>query len=326
MPNYLKIILLEQVFDKFVTLLQGADTNWKVAFVIILNNIEVALLLFFLGITLIAPALIVFSNGLIIGVFFDFIFRLEIFQSGILFSSILSLIPHGIFEIPAFILTASLGVLFILKIFFPNKILKNKTRRNVFYDMILRFAFIIMPLFIFAALIESYISPWVGEQADKYVNNKYQAEYLQEYMPNEIMMAKKHCLIMDKNKVDGNRNLLAANYTQQLQLIFNDDIFREYNKYKDIDKYSQDFNCKEGEEFQIRIWAMDQYMLNHYLALQEETLKGAGLEVTLINKNVYKIKSDIDSYFFAYKEKDEGVYLLVNYFGEDEKLLKKILK
>ena len=67
-------------------------------------------------------------------------------------------------------------------------------------------------------------------------------------------------------------------------------------------------------------------MLNHYLALQEDMLKGAGLEVTLINKNVYKIKSDTDSYYFAYSEKDEGIYMLINYFGEDEKLLKKILK
>ena len=131
---------------------------------------------------------------------------------------------------------------------------------------------------------------------------------------------------MDKDKADSNRNLLAANYTQQLQLIFNDEIFKEYNKYKHIEKYSEDFDCKNREEIQIRIWAMDKYMLNHYVALHENMLKEAGLEVTLIKNNIYKVTSDNDSYFFAYKEKDEGVYFLVNYFGEDEKLLKKVLK
>ncbi|MBU0670848.1 stage II sporulation protein M [Patescibacteria group bacterium] len=153
LPNDLKIIFLEQIFDKFSGLLEGVSTTWQLALSIFWNNLVVSFYLFMLGVTLIVPGLIILSNGLMIGIFFDYLVRLETMEPGILITSFVALLPHGIFEIPAFIMAAGLGTNLLIKLIFHKKFIKDKSRKRVLLDMVLRYAFIIIPLFFVAALV-----------------------------------------------------------------------------------------------------------------------------------------------------------------------------
>ena len=322
-PNSAKILLLEAIFDKFTTLLQGAETDWEVSLAIVGNNIQVSLILFFLGVTLIAPVFIVLSNGLIIGVFFAFIARLEALQPGIFISSIVGVLPHGIIEIPAFIITAALGVNLVIKIFFPTKFIPKKTRSHVLKDTILRYAFIILPLFIAAALIEAYISPFITSHIDKYINAKYQKQYLAEYSVDKVMLAKNNCVPMSEENITP-ESMLSATLMEQIKIIFDDAKYGELKKYRNINKYIETYSCDDAG-LKINIWEIDKDSFANCVSLQKDILSDLGYELEKIDDNLYKVKNYESFYYYGFIQKTDNIYMLVNYFGENEDLIRKVL-
>jgi len=101
------------------------------------------------GVILIFPVIFILLNGIFIGFFFGFAKNPALF---------LALIPHGIFEIPAFLIAAATGMRLGFVIIFSEK---GKTRvecLNEFIRDFLRILILIMVLLMIAAVIEVTIS------------------------------------------------------------------------------------------------------------------------------------------------------------------------
>ncbi len=125
--------------------------TWQLITFILNNNLQTSFLTMIFGIVLgIIPILITFSNGYILG----FVMEKAITAQGT--STILQLLPHGIFEIPAFIIALAIGTKFGL--FF--KAGKGKLKKEFLYRLensLRIFLFIILPLLIIAAIIEGIL-------------------------------------------------------------------------------------------------------------------------------------------------------------------------
>lgn len=120
------------------------------------NNLKAALLSYGLGFIpfLFLPALSLVTNSLILGA--AYVFTRPLMGA---FSFVAALLPHGILEIPAFLLAVSLGLYFCGNL--NKKILRRNHRslRELVKGHLLIFILLITPLLMVAAIIESYISP-----------------------------------------------------------------------------------------------------------------------------------------------------------------------
>ncbi|MEM3074392.1 MAG: stage II sporulation protein M [Candidatus Pacearchaeota archaeon] len=113
------------------------------------NNALVSILSIFSGVFLgIFPIILIISNGFVIGII------LSLVSSKDGFISILYLLPHGIFELPAIIISFSIGIK-LGSFIFARK--KWKELKRLFFNSIRTLVFIILPLLIIAAFIESLL-------------------------------------------------------------------------------------------------------------------------------------------------------------------------
>ncbi len=117
-------------------------------FVFILqNNLITAFFGLLLGVFLgLFPLLLTFLNGYVLG----FVANLSVGIGG--FSSLWRLVPHGIFELPALIISLGLGLKLGMFVFSKNP------KKQLVYDLensLRVFLFVILPLLIVAGLIET---------------------------------------------------------------------------------------------------------------------------------------------------------------------------
>lgn len=139
-------------------------------FVIWVNNIGASLTAILFGILLpVVPLIFLISNGLLIGLFQSTI-QIENGISPLQFY--LSLIPHGILELPAFFIAVFLGIRFGLV---PYRLivhyLRTKEHLPLFKEVTHEtryYGVLILIMLLFAAVIEVTISPlliglWIGK-------------------------------------------------------------------------------------------------------------------------------------------------------------------
>lgn len=130
---------IRQIAEKFVGL-NAFETIWAIFF----NNLNVSFLIILSGIFFgIIPLFMLLSNGFIVG----FVAQKVVSAEGLL--TLWKLLPHGIFEIPAVLISAGLGI----KIGFEILSKKGSFRDNV-RKSFLSFVLIVIPLLIIAAIIE----------------------------------------------------------------------------------------------------------------------------------------------------------------------------
>lgn len=111
------------------------------------NNLGVSVMGLFLGIFVgIFPLFSLLTNGFVLG----FVSRLSVGESGIL--SLFRLLPHGIFELPALFISLGLGLRLGWFVFEKDK--KNYLKET-FLKSVKTVVFVIIPLLVLAALIES---------------------------------------------------------------------------------------------------------------------------------------------------------------------------
>jgi stage II sporulation protein M len=123
---------------------------------IFLNNTQIALMIMFLSLIPLLPIglSICLLNGGTIGLV-AFVFYLK---TNNLLLLVLSILPHGIIEIPTIFYTASLGMLIWKKITLSVFNKKDDVKFS-FLKALKCFLFIVVPLLMIAALIESFITP-----------------------------------------------------------------------------------------------------------------------------------------------------------------------
>ncbi|AEC51120.1 hypothetical protein PNA2_0201 [Pyrococcus sp. NA2] len=124
---------------------------------IFLNNTRVAIIIAFSGIIFgILPFLVLLFNGVIVGVVTTY----AIIRGASVEKVLLSIIPHGIVEIPAFIIAGVGGINWFLEVVRGEGDFGNRLRRG-FYIMLKFLGWSILLLFI-AALIEAFITPKIA--------------------------------------------------------------------------------------------------------------------------------------------------------------------
>ena len=128
---------------------------------IFFNNLKASALMVVLGLIpfLILPAFGLLANGVGIGVVTS---MLQIKGQNVVTMLLVGIVPHGIFEIPAFILSGSLGI--YMSIQFSKFILmglrtETEPPLHLIKCILKTWLFVVVPLLSLAALIESYITP-----------------------------------------------------------------------------------------------------------------------------------------------------------------------
>ncbi len=136
--------LIEEILDKT----QGMGSRELVTF-IIANNVQASFLGMIFGFVLgIFPVITVIINGYVLG----FVALMSINLEGA--SSLLKLLPHGIFELPAVIIALGTG----LKLgTFPFQKNPKKSLRNFLKNSIKVFLLIVLPLLLIAGIIEGLL-------------------------------------------------------------------------------------------------------------------------------------------------------------------------
>jgi stage II sporulation protein M len=145
------------MLQQFVHVFRGLPKP-KLATAIFLNNSLKTLLVIVSGPLLgIVPILFLFINGAILGA----VVPLAV-QSRGLWSSLLTILPHGIFELAAIFLGTSIGLRLgshTLRLLFGKA--DTTLLAEVGYGLRL-FITIIVPLLLIAALIEAFVTPLVA--------------------------------------------------------------------------------------------------------------------------------------------------------------------
>lgn len=145
----------EQIFiflDKIAKQILGLNSLEIVLF-IFKNNVQASFLALILGVLFgIFPLVMIIINGYLMG----FVLHYSILAEG--FGVIWKLFPHGVFEIPAILISSGLGIKIGYDILF-NLLSKKKhtTLKKNLLESAKVFIFVILPLLIIAAIIEGLL-------------------------------------------------------------------------------------------------------------------------------------------------------------------------
>jgi stage II sporulation protein M len=141
-------ILQEEIFG------QITDENpFSVAIKIFLNNLEACLILFIGGAAFgILTLLVLGMNGLLIGAVIELVRQ----QEGVVFVAA-AIVPHGIFEVPAFILASAFGLLLADALFRELQGTADAAEKAFLLGR--QFLTFVVPLLLVAAFTEAFITP-----------------------------------------------------------------------------------------------------------------------------------------------------------------------
>jgi stage II sporulation protein M len=143
-PDFLYNEILEfirEILEKTENLSQS-----EMIWFIISNNIQSSFLGILFGFIYgIFPLIIAIANGYVLG----FVSSMSVESVGV--ASLLKILPHGIFELPAIFISLGLGLKFGTFMFQKNK---AKNFRNYLINSLRVFFLIIIPLLIIAGIIE----------------------------------------------------------------------------------------------------------------------------------------------------------------------------
>ncbi|MDD4126286.1 MAG: stage II sporulation protein M [Methanomicrobium sp.] len=152
----------EEIAESFISSLQNemyafvTDDNTAVLAVkLFFNNLEASVLLFIGGATFgLLTMFILMTNGIIIG----FVVSYASEKTGFL-PILASVIPHGIMEIPAFLIAAGLGLLLSESLW--AELRGNGDAASDAKKLGRKFILIVIPLLAFAAITEAFITPQI---------------------------------------------------------------------------------------------------------------------------------------------------------------------
>jgi stage II sporulation protein M len=140
-----------KILDYFKLVLEQTEdfNQFQMMNFILLNNLKSSFASIFFGFILgIVPFISTISNGYIFG----FVSSMSVSQAG--FSSLLNIFPHGIFELPSIFISLGIGLRFGSFIFNKDK---YDSFRRYLREGLRVFVFVVVPLLIIAAIIESFL-------------------------------------------------------------------------------------------------------------------------------------------------------------------------
>ncbi len=255
LPASTKLLVLEMVAAKFETILVNSPTGWLLSWNIFVNNLLVCLLLYVGGFMVIVPVLIVMSNGVMLGVFMSLLYRSEVLLPGNLISAVAGLLPHGIFELSAFFLAGALSMAVIAKLLFPKKIAPEKRRRRVLWDSVKWFIGMVVPLLIVAALLETFVSPWVSAWLQR-------QWLIRKIDPQLVVELSETALVNNDCQPDGYELTISTNTSQTMtetllflaRLVYDPALYASWQQRADAPFWRQTWHCGQAGYLQVQSW------------------------------------------------------------------------
>jgi len=146
---------LMSAFEKDVADQIIGNNSFEIFTKLFFNNVEACILLFLGGASLgILTIFILSLNGVVIGSILEIVAK---DHSPVFVAA--AIVPHGIFEIPAFIISCALG--FLLSQALLGEWLGNADAADIGKKLGLAFIIFVVPLVITAAYVEAFITPLV---------------------------------------------------------------------------------------------------------------------------------------------------------------------
>lgn len=141
---------IEQVKDRYTGI-----GPFHMATEIFVNNIIVGIILFLGGVTLaFVTCAVVFVNGWMIGAFYHMSYE----EMG-LSEFLVAVLPHGIFELPAFVISGALGLMLANTVWQEMK--EGADAADYAASLGRKFVFLVVPLLLIAAVVEAFITPQI---------------------------------------------------------------------------------------------------------------------------------------------------------------------
>lgn len=307
LPDSAKIMILQAVSDRFADILEGAYDSTILGIKIFLNNLMVCGILFVSTVLILPPLVILFTNGLMIGVFGELFYIMEAISPGNFIISMLSLIPHGIFEIPAFILSAVFGFNLFIKLIFGPKILSKQTRKQAFIYYIKNFIIIIIPLLLIAALMEVAVS----DKLITYLDDKYKDKYIEQTLkiePSKDFLIQYNCHLVDLDDYQANNQ--------------NGDTLADTISARGENFYDQEF-LSAAQEFSHRMhWQGIYDCDDNYLTIKSYEQADLPADFAQTKQNIIYDKLDYDADFVVLEI--DGKTVMLFWDGDDVEILENI--
>ena len=144
-----------RLFEKDVAGQVMGGSDLEIGGKIFVNNLEACILLFLGGASFgILTIFIMSLNGIVIGAILEIVHK----QHSVAFVAA-AILPHGIFEIPGFLIAGALGVMLshsLVNEYYGSGDAAADARRFTYL-----FALIVLPLIAVAAVVEAFITPQV---------------------------------------------------------------------------------------------------------------------------------------------------------------------
>lgn len=272
LPTEAKIIIFQAVGEKFADIILRSGSDLGLTWNIFLNNLVVAGLLFGLGFTIGLALLIIVGNGMIMGLFVSLLYRSETLAPGTFTSSMIALIPHGIFELTAVFLAGVLSAMVTLKIFFHKYIEPNKTRRRFALEAVGRLVCIVVPLLLIASWAEVYISNQLSAAVQRWwFSPKTNTELSFTLQPDYILQ--QNCAPVGQPP-DDHLTFDANALGEFASVLYDDGIYQQLRYRQDVSSTWQQFiSCNDDITLSIQTWESA-----HWSGAEAEALTTAMLQ------------------------------------------------
>lgn len=143
-----------EVFEIFKVIIERDNTLLSFAIIIFINNVRTSILSILLGPTFVTPLVITLFNGMLIGsAMANFVN-----ENISLANAMMLIIPHGVFELPAFLLSNSLGLMLGISAFKKYVLKKSEISLMREFSKVATYIKLIITLLLIAAFVEAYIT------------------------------------------------------------------------------------------------------------------------------------------------------------------------
>lgn len=277
LPSTAKLWLLEMIAGKFENIIMSSPTDWSLSLNIFWNNVVVCGLLYLGGFLIVIPPLIIFGNGIIIGVFLALLYRADVLIPGNFISSAASLIPHGIFELSAFFLAGALSTVVALKTLFPQALEAHKLRRTVLFESVSRFILIIVPLLLSAALIETFVSPRVSASLSQWWAER-QVDPDLEIPLNLTALAQHGCVTDSASAVISPQQggSLSETLLFLAHTVYDPELYAVLQQRQAVSSWKQTWLCEQNTYLQIQSWRASEWSPAQAAYIITTTLERSG--------------------------------------------------
>ena len=137
----------------------SGPSRWRGVRILFANNLRASLMMLLGGILLIFPLFGLVVNGGIVGVVSTLIATEG--TLGLFGFYVVGILPHGIFEIPAILLSGAIGLKISKELLSPPRGATRKHRLKKNYQAALWSLPVIILLLAIAAVVEVFVTPWL---------------------------------------------------------------------------------------------------------------------------------------------------------------------